>query len=48
MRTGLVVPMVDLVGNDMRKRKPNRGKEHPCQHDDQMRSEVRVHRRKKT
>lgn len=48
MRTGLVMPMVDLVGNDMRKRKPNRGEEHPCQHDDQMQPEVSAHRRKNT
>ncbi len=38
-----MVPMLDLVGNDLRKRQAYRGEEHPCQHDDQMQPETSVH-----
>ncbi len=43
MGAGLMVPMLDLVGNDLRKRQAYRGEEHPCQHDDQMQPETSVH-----
>lgn len=47
MRTGLVMPMRDLVSSKLRQRKSRLDKKDPCQRDDQMNFEYRVYARKR-
>lgn len=46
MGAGLMVPMLELVGDNLRNRKSSLDKKHPRQRDDQMICEARVHKRK--
>lgn len=46
MGAGLMVPMLELVGDNLRKRKSCLDKNDPRQRDDQVICEARVHKRK--